>query len=51
MTSTPQICAPGGRYRDDPDGSTARWPRYSDVLPAGVAMGPGGEFIFGEGRR
>jgi hypothetical protein len=51
MTSIPQARAPGGRYRDDPDGSAPRWLRYRDVLPAGIAMGPGGEFIFGEERR
>jgi hypothetical protein len=47
MTSKPQMRPPDGRYRDEPDGSTARWPRHGDVLPAG-AKGPGGEFTFGE---
>jgi len=51
MTSTPQMRPPGGRYRDEPDGSTVRWPRHGDVLPAGIAMGPGGEFTFGEDQR
>ncbi len=55
MMSVPHLRAPDGRDRDHPDEPAGHGSRYGDDLPAGGAMGPGGEFIFGsrtqDGRR
>jgi hypothetical protein len=46
MTSVPSTGPPNGRDdRGDPGEPTGPGPRHNDDLPAGVAMGPGGEFL------
>jgi hypothetical protein len=47
MTSVPPIGPPDDRAAQDDLGEPAgRGPRHGDSLPAGVAMGPGGEIVF-----